>query len=169
MSVPFSRPPARSAGPELLVLQKWEEFTGWLLDHTSKWPKSARFGLVRRVDDHALDVTEMLIVARYEPGERRTVLREANLRLERLRFLLRIARAKNVCAAKGFETAMRGIDECGRMIHGWRVALGDRRSSEPERGGLATEEAGFAPVGPEHGEEMREGELAAGRPAVGGR
>ena len=28
--------------------------------------------------------------------------------------------------AHGFETAMRGIDELGRMVHGWRVAIGER-------------------------------------------
>jgi len=30
----------------------------------------------------------------------------------------------------GFETAMRGIDELGRMVHGWRVALGERAPSK---------------------------------------
>jgi hypothetical protein len=120
------RPPAREAGPELLVLAKWEEFTGWLLEHTSKWPKSARFGLVRRVDDHALDVTELLIVARYEPKERRKTLREVNLRLERMRFLLRIASSRGVMPRSGFETAMRLVDEAGRMVHGWREALAER-------------------------------------------
>lgn len=117
------RPAAREAGPELLVLAKWEEFTGWLLEHTAKWPKSARFGLVRRIDDHALDVTELLIVARYEPRERKRTLREVNLRLERLRFLLRIARARNLTPASGFESAMRHVDEAGRMVHGWRETL----------------------------------------------
>ena len=64
------RPPAREAGPELLVLANWEEFTGWLLEHTVRWPKSARFTLCQRVQNHALDVIELLVVARYEPKER---------------------------------------------------------------------------------------------------
>ena len=118
-----NRPAAREAGPELLVLAKWEEFTGWLLEHTARWPKSARFGLVRRVDDHALDVTELLIVARWEPRERRRALREVNLRLERMRFLLRIARSKSIMPSSGFETAMRHVDEAGRMLHGWLEKL----------------------------------------------
>src|SRR5262245_47663976 len=64
------------AGPELLVLAKWEECTGWLLQHASNWPESVRFGLVQRADDHGLDVTELLIVVRFEPKERRLTLRE---------------------------------------------------------------------------------------------
>lgn len=121
------RPPPREAGPELLVLAKWEEFCGWLLDHTARWPKSARFSLVRRVDDHALDVTELLIVARWEPGERAHSLRQANLRLERLRFLLRIARTRGIMPRQSFESAMRQIDEAGRMLHGWRETLRSKK------------------------------------------
>jgi hypothetical protein len=43
---------------------------GWLLDHCAKWPKSARFTLTQRIENHALDVTEQLVLARYEPGAR---------------------------------------------------------------------------------------------------
>jgi hypothetical protein len=128
----YRRPSARQAGPDLLALSKWEETAGWLIEHTAKWPKSVRFSLVQKVDNHALDVLEMLVVARYEPGLRRKILRGINLRLERLRFLLRVARARSVMPANGFETAMRGIDELGRMVHGLRVAVGVRAAAEPE-------------------------------------
>jgi hypothetical protein len=126
---PFERPPARQAGPELLCLQKWEDTAGWLIESTARWPKSARFGLVQKVDNHALDIVEMLVVARYEPGLRKKILREINLRLERLRFLLRIARTRGVMPGDKFETAMCGVDELGRMLHGWRVAIGERPPS----------------------------------------
>jgi len=62
------RKPAREAGPELLCLQKWEDTAGWLVEHTAKWPKSARFSFVQRVDNQALAVLEALVAARYEPG-----------------------------------------------------------------------------------------------------
>jgi hypothetical protein len=101
-----------------------------LIESTAKWPKSARFSLVQKVDNHALDIVEMLVVARYEPSTRRKTLREINLRLERLRFLLRIARTRNVMPADKFESAMRGVDELGRMLHGWRVAIGERMASD---------------------------------------
>lgn len=91
MSTPIDRPAAAPAPTDLLVVQKWEEFCGWLLPNTAKWPKSTRFSLVSRLDNHALDVLEMLVAARYEPPARRAMLRQANLRLERMRFLCRIA------------------------------------------------------------------------------
>lgn len=126
MTTPIDRPAAEPAPQDLLVLQKWEEFSGWLLGHTGKWPRSARFTFVQRLDNHCLDVLELLVAARYEPRGRPSLLRQANLRLERMRFLCRIARARAFLPASGFETAMRGIDECGRMLHGWRVAIGER-------------------------------------------
>jgi hypothetical protein len=66
------------------------------------------------------------VQARYEPRRRAQLLHDCNLRLERMRFLFRAARDAKAAEAKGFEKAMRRIDETGRMIHGWRVAIGAR-------------------------------------------
>ncbi|MCC6782448.1 MAG: diversity-generating retroelement protein Avd [Planctomycetes bacterium] len=131
MSLPLDRPAAAEAGPELIVLQRWEEATGWLLNHTKRWPKAARFTLTQRIENHALDVLELLVQARYEPGPRAKLLHDVNLRLERLRFLFRTAHEARVQPAPGFESAMRRVDEVGRMIHGWRQAIGARPKKEP--------------------------------------
>lgn len=124
--IPRDRPPARTADNDLRVLQHWEEFTAWLLAHTGRWPKSSRFTLGQRVQNHALDLVEQLVVARYDPAHRRRILIEINLTLERMRFLFRLARDTSVMPKSGFESAMRGVDDAGRMIHGWRQAIGDR-------------------------------------------
>ncbi len=137
MSIPLDRPAAAAAGPELLVLQKWETFVAWFLNHTGRFAKAARFTLTQRLDNHALDITELLVQARYEPRLRSRLLHEVNLRLERMRFLCRIARDANVENPAGFESTMRHLDECGRMVHGWRVAIGDRTA----RATAATAEA----------------------------
>lgn len=120
MTTPLARPAPREAETELLVLQKWESFTGWFLDHTGKWPKSVRFTLTQRLQNHSLDVTEKLVIARYDRGARARELREVNLVLERMRHLCRLARDVRAMPRKGFESAMRRIDEAGRMLHGWR-------------------------------------------------
>lgn len=117
---PTDRPRPRSAAPELLVLAQWETFVPWLLEHCGRWPRSVRFTLAQRVEDHALDVLELLVVARYQPRQRAGSLHEANLRLERMRFLLRVAKARTVMSAHAFEKACHDLDEAGRMIHGWR-------------------------------------------------
>jgi hypothetical protein len=127
-TIPLDRPPAREAGGELLVLAQWEEFTSWLLTRTGKWPKSARFTLTQRLENHALDVTEMLVSARYEPRDRAGTLRAVNLLLERMRFLFRLALHSETVAPRIFETAMRHVDEAGRMIHGWRQGIAAKQS-----------------------------------------
>jgi len=125
MTPPRSSPASRrEVGPELLVLAHWEEFTGWLLGASARWPRSARFTLTQRIQNHALDITEKLVAARYDPARRAGILAEVNLLLERMRFLFRIAFDTRVIPRKGFETAMRGLESTGRRIHGWRRTLG---------------------------------------------
>ncbi|MCH9682707.1 MAG: four helix bundle protein [Deltaproteobacteria bacterium] len=114
------RPRAREAGPELLVLARWEAFVPWLLGTCGRWPRSVRFTLTQRLENHALDVLELLVVARYQPRQRAGSLLRANLTLERMRFLCRIARARACMSARAFDKAMHDIDETGRMLHGWR-------------------------------------------------
>jgi len=118
--IPTTRPAPRDADSELRVLAHWEAFVPWLLDHCARWPRSARFSLTQRLENHALDVLELLVVARYEPKQRTASLREANLRLERMRFVCRVARSRGFMTTRAFEKSMRDIDETGRMLHGWR-------------------------------------------------
>ena len=127
MTAPPTRPTAREAGPELLVLARMEEFVGWLFDRTAKWPKSARFTLTQRIENHALDVVEQLVAARYQRAGRRKRLEDVNLRLERLRHLFRLAKGARVCPHTVYESSMRSLDEVGRMLHGWRTSVGGRK------------------------------------------
>lgn len=128
MSHSPERPPARTAAPELLVLARGEEFVSWLLERTARWPKSVRFTLTQRLENHALDVVEELVVARYARPGRRERLERVNLLLERMRRILRLAEKARACPATTFEGAVRALDEIGRMLHGWRESLvaGDR-------------------------------------------
>ncbi len=102
-----SRPPAREAPPELLVLQRWEDLTGWLLQHTARWPRAWRFTLCSRVQNQALEIADLLVQARFEPSLRAERLREANLLLERMRLCLRLSVAAGAMGRRGLETAAR--------------------------------------------------------------
>lgn len=77
----------REAGSELRVIAHWEAFVPWLLDHCARWPRAARFSLTQRLENHSLDILEILVVARYQPQQRASKLHLANLVLERMRFL----------------------------------------------------------------------------------
>jgi hypothetical protein len=103
---------------ELIVFVKWMEFLEWLLPTTGKFPKSVRFSFAQRIDGLALDVVEDLIEARYR-SDKRDVLKRANLRLEKLRVLLRLSHKLRFLPHDGYEHASRAINEAGRMLGGW--------------------------------------------------
>lgn len=104
--------------PELRVLMAWTEFLEWLLMTTDKFPKKVRFTLSSRIDNLALDLVEYLVEAQFT-RERKAPIRKANLTLDKLRILLRIAHNLTFLPHKQYEYANRQIDEVGRMLGAW--------------------------------------------------
>ena len=66
----------------------------------------------------ALDVLEALIEATYT-RERTQHLRRANLGIEKLRFLLRLAADLRLLDRRRYEHAARTLDDTGRLVGGW--------------------------------------------------
>lgn len=108
---------------ELPLFVHWVEFLGWLLPATEKFPRKVRFTFSSRIDNLALDFLEDVIEARYTRGKGE-ILRRANLRLEKLRVLLRLCHGERYLATNGYEHAARRIDEAGRMLGGWMKQQG---------------------------------------------
>jgi hypothetical protein len=77
---------ARKSGPALEAMYR---FVVWLIPTLDKLPRSQRFLLGDRVQATALDVLERLIEATYSKARERS-LGEANLGIEKLRFLFGI-------------------------------------------------------------------------------
>jgi four helix bundle protein len=90
----------------------------WLLQAIEKFPKNHKFTLGDRIVVTALDVLEALIEATYA-RERTQHLRRANLGIEKLRFLLRLAADLRLLDRRRYEHAARSLDEVGRLIGGW--------------------------------------------------
>ena len=96
-------------------------FLLWLVPAVDKLPRSQRFLLGDRIEATALDVLECLIEATYSRN-RRPLLSHANLGIEKLRFLFRLAYDLHHLDVRRFEHAARSLDEIGRLIGGWRKA-----------------------------------------------
>ena len=103
---------------DLPVFVRWVEFVKWLLPTTEKFPKRVRFTLTTRIDNLALDVVEDLVEARYTRNKTEG-LKAINLKLERLRVLLRLCHEVQVLPHRSYEFSMRSLDEVGRMVGGW--------------------------------------------------
>lgn len=107
-----------SRDEDLPVFVRWMEFLKWLLPATEKFPRRVRFTFANRIDALALDVVEDLVEARYS-RDKREILKRANLRLEKIRVLLRLCHEEQFLSHDAFAFAIRGVDETGRMLGGW--------------------------------------------------
>ena len=104
---------------DLPIFVTWLDFLAWLLPTTAKFPKHIRFTFTSRIDTLALDVVEDLVEARYS-RDKRAILARANLRLEKLRVLLRLCHTLCYLPHARYEHAIRAINEVGTMLGGWR-------------------------------------------------
>ena len=119
-------------GEELPVFVKWMEFVEWLLVTTDKFPKKARFSFCQRIEGLALAVVEDLVEARYSHNKQ-AMLKRANLRLEKLRVLLRLSHKLRYLSHNAYEHAMKAINEAGRMLGSWSKQQQERTDDETTR------------------------------------
>jgi len=103
----------------------------WLIPTVEKFPKTQKFLLGDRTQAAALDALDHLIAATFTRA-RRGHLDAANLGLERLRVLLRLANDLRHLDNRRYEHAARLIDGTGRLVGGWRKADAAHAPTGPE-------------------------------------
>ena len=108
--------PTRSTG---VALESHYRFLLWLVPAVERFPRSQKFLLGDRIQGTALDVLERLIEATYTK-RRSDHLAKANLGLEKLRFLFRLARDLRCLDHRRYEHAARSLDDTGRKVGAWR-------------------------------------------------
>ena len=115
-----SPPPdrARSTGA---ALEAHYRFVVWLVPTLERFPRSQKFLLGDRIQHTALDVLERLIEATYT-RRRGGQLAQANIGIEKLRFLCRLAHDLRYLDARRYEHAARSLNETGRRVGAWTKA-----------------------------------------------
>ncbi len=113
------------------------QFLIWLMPAVGKFPRNHKFTIGDRIETIALDVLEALIEATYTK-ERSQYLRQANLGIEKLRILLRLATDLRMLDRSRYENAARTLDETGRLIGGWMKAHGALSSGAVGSSDVAT-------------------------------
>jgi hypothetical protein len=58
----------------------------WVSPFVTKLPKDRKFGIGDRLHTKLYDTMELLLLARYSKAKRADLLREANTKIERVRF-----------------------------------------------------------------------------------
>ncbi len=108
----------RPESDELPIFTQWLQFLEWLLPAMEKFPKRVRFTFADRITNLALDIAEDLVEARYA-RDKQDILRRINLRLEKLRILLRLYHRLRYLPHAGYEHAAKSVNGVGRMLGGW--------------------------------------------------
>ena len=101
------------------MVQKAYEFNVWLIEKVQRFPRNHRFGVGDRLLQAVLDLLLKLVDAAYT-RDRAKILAEANGLLNRLRFLLRLAKDLKLLTIDSYAYAAECADEIGRMAGGWR-------------------------------------------------
>lgn len=117
---------ARGTGP---ALESHYRFLLWLVPAVERFPRSQKFQLGDRIQGTALEVLESLVEATYT-RRRGPCLDRANLGLEKLRFLFRLAHDLGHLDRRRYEHASRCVDDTGRKVGAWRKT---HRAKEGER------------------------------------
>jgi len=104
------------------VVEKHYQLILWILPKIANFPKDQRFLLADRIEILLLDILELLIESVYSK-EKKEVLAKANLKLEQLRFMMRIAKDMKYVSVKGYDYFCQSALEIGRMVGGWLKAV----------------------------------------------
>ena len=116
---------------EPVLLVKCYDYTKWVLDRVDGFPKNQRFVLGTRLADSVVLVVELLAEAAYAGrGRKKELLAEANRKIEVTRWLVRLAADRNLISNRQFVHSCRSLEECGRMVGGWRRSLAPSREQE---------------------------------------
>jgi four helix bundle protein len=102
----------------VIVITKTYDLILYLIPQLAKLPRDQKFLLGDRIERILLDILDLLIEAQYSK-EKLNRLIQTNLTLEKLRFMIRLAKDLNYLPIKKYGYTVEQIDEIGRMIGGW--------------------------------------------------
>ena len=100
------------------VITRTSDFIKWFLPKVEKMPRNFKFLFGDRMLKLLIDLLEDLIEAYYS-REKLKPLTTANLRIEKMRHLLRISTDMQWISLPQFEFATRELNEIGGMTGGW--------------------------------------------------
>ena len=104
------------------MITKCYDLVRELTRRVAKFPRDFKFLLGDRVLVNVYELLDSLLEAKYTK-DKRAILERANLRLEQMRFQIRLAHDERLISAHQYEVVSRQINEVGRLVGGWRKSL----------------------------------------------
>ena len=103
----------------LPIFQKAYDLTIVIYRCTSKFRREYKYTLGAKLKETIIEFLDWVIRANSE-RDKTPALKEADMRLERLRIYVRLGHDLEVIGIKKYEILCRNMDELGRMIGGWK-------------------------------------------------
>ena len=110
---------------ELKVISDFYDFMLWLIQHTEKFPRHHRYSLGIAIENRLQAILSLLLRAKYS-REKTTMLAEANIELELMRFQIRLAKDLKTLPIKSHGFAAERMLSVGAQIGGWLKERGQR-------------------------------------------
>jgi four helix bundle protein len=103
---------------DLIIFKKTYDFSKWLFQHTTNFPKSHRFSVAVQIENSILELLRQITVANHRK-QKMPLLRQADETLLALKIFIRLSHDLKFISTKSFEFAIRQMQEIGRLLGGW--------------------------------------------------
>lgn len=113
--------PKKSQAELPIVVAKTYDFSVWMIRKVEHFPRSFRFSVGDRLVGGVIDLLLRLVDAAYA-RDKGAILTEVNGMLNRMRYLLRLAKDLQLLTVDSYGYAAERVEEIGRMAGGWRKA-----------------------------------------------
>ena len=92
----------------------------WFIQKLDKFPRNHRFTLGERIENRLIEILELLIQASYQRTGKEHSLSQANLQIEVVRHLWRLAYELKVISMKNYHYGSKLLFELGQQVGGWQ-------------------------------------------------
>jgi len=117
----------KKAKKESPLIKQYYQMVLWIQERLVRFPKAERSALVPQIGNLVIVILMLLVEAYYKKLKLKQ-LQEANLKLEQLRFLMRICKDRNFFSYKQYEYITKELIEVGKQLGGW---INYQRKMEP--------------------------------------
>jgi len=104
---------------DIPILKKSYELYKVFHDYRKIIPKSERFTVYERSENLIVDMMEFFLEAGYTRSNKVVTLEKASVKLNTLRFFVRLMKETKSLDMKKYTVLQEMIDEIGRMLGGW--------------------------------------------------
>ena len=111
---------------DIPILKKTYDFYKTFHEYRRLVPKNDRFTIYERSENLIVDLIELFLEAGYTRSNKTSILENASVKLNTLRFFIRLMKETKVFDLKKYTILQGMIDEIGRMLGGWIRSSGTR-------------------------------------------